>query len=117
MLAFLGHDAREERLNRGASLGSVRQEYKSGPVFPRRRQGNANPRRLLAQETVGHLDQKAGAIAGVGFAAGRAAVLKVDEDVERLANDAVRAPAFDVDDKTDAAGIMFEGRVVKALSR
>ena len=69
----------------------------------------------LLEELVRDLHQNPGAIARVRLAAARAAVAQIHEDRERLADDLVRFPALDVDDKADAAGVVFETRIVQAL--
>ena len=61
----------------------------------------------LAQEPIRHLDQDAGAVAGVGLAAAGAAVLQVDQDLQAALDDAVRRAALDVDDEADAAGVVL----------
>ena len=43
---------------------------------------------LLAEEPVRHLDQNAGAVAGVHLAAARAAMQQVDQQLQRLLDDA-----------------------------
>jgi len=43
-------------------------------------------------------------------------VEQVDENLQRLAHDRVGAPALDVHDEADAAGIVLAARVVQALS-
>jgi hypothetical protein len=69
----------------------------------------------LLQEQVRHLDENAGAIAGIVLAAAGAPVAKVDQDGESVADDRVGFAPFDVDDETDAAGIVFILGVVQAL--
>ena len=66
-------------------------------------------------ERVGHLQQDAGAIAGIGFAAAGAAVVEVLQYLDRLLEDPVRLVALDVDDETDSASIVFVARIVEAL--
>ena len=82
----------------------MRQEHEAGAV---RAGGGQRERHDLAQERVGHLNQDAGAVTGVRLAAAGAAVLQVDEDLQRLRDDVVRALALDVDDEADAAGVVF----------
>ena len=69
----------------------------------------------LAEEPIGRLNQDAGAVARVGFAAARAAVLEVDEHLEPALDDGVRSHALDVDDEPDAAGVVFVAGVIQAL--
>ena len=64
-----------------------------------------------------HLQQDAGAVAGVDLAATRAAMVEVLEDLDALLDDGVRFAALDVHDEADAAGVMLELRVVEALLR
>ena len=72
---------------------------------------------LLGEEAVRHLDQDAGAVAGVLLAAAGAAVLEVQEDLEPLLDDACDLRPFDVDHEADAAGVVLVLRVVKTLRR
>ena len=85
------------------------------PYWPRLGQLDAERARHLAQEAVRHLDQDAGAVAGVRLAAARAAVQQVDQQLQPLLDDRVRAPALHVDDEADAAGVVLVPRIVEAL--
>jgi hypothetical protein len=62
-----------------------------------------------------HLQEDAGAVAGVGLAAARAAMVEVEQGLHRLLNDRMGPPAFDVDHEPYPARLVFEPRVVKAL--
>ena len=64
-----------------------------------------------------NLHENPRAIARVGLATTGSAVIEVDQDRQCIANDLVRFPAFDVNNKTDSAGIVFELRVIKSLFR
>ena len=64
---------------------------------------------------MGHLEQDAGAVAGVGLAAARAAMVEVFQHLNRLLQDLVRLPPFDIDNKADATGVVLEPRIVQAL--
>ncbi len=66
-------------------------------------------------EAVGHLHEDAGAVAGVGLGAGRAAVVQVAHRGERLVDDRVALAALHVDDEPDAARVVLEARVVEPL--
>src|SRR5262249_53463027 len=94
----------------------ARQEREAGAVLRRGRQHDAEARARLAEELVGHLQEDAGAVAGVGLAPAGAAVKEVDEDLQRLAHDGVRLSPLDVDDETDAAGVVLVARIVETLS-
>ena len=61
------------------------------------------------------LEEDAGAVAGIVFAAAGATVVEVDEDLERLTDDVMRFAALNVNQETNAAGVMFELWVVEAL--
>ena len=101
-------------LDRVAVARVARQEHEARAVRPRRRQ---RERHDLAQERVRHLDEDAGAVARVGLAAARAAVLEIDQDAQRLAHDVVRAVSLHVDDEADAAGVVLGARIVQTLTR
>ena len=104
LLTLVGDNRGEQFLDGGPGRGVVGQEDQPDAVLAARRQRGG---RHLAQELVGRLDQDAGAVAGVHFTSTRAAVTEVDEDLQRLLDDGVRLPPFDVDDKADAAGIVL----------
>ena len=63
---------------------------------------------LLAEEPVGHLQKDAGAVAGGALEAHAAAVLEVDEDRQGVVDHLVAAPALDVGEGADAAGVVLE---------
>ena len=96
-------------------VGLRGRKHEPAAVFARAGQGDA---RLLArfdEERVGHLQQHAGAIAGVGLAAAGAAVVEVLQHLDRLLQDLVRLAALDVDHEADAAGVVLEPGIVEAL--
>ena len=88
----------------------VGEEHEPGAVGTCRRQRKGHG---LTQKAVGHLDQDAGAVAGAGVGAAGAAVFEVDQQVERVADDRVRALALDVGDEADAAGVVLVSRSVQ----
>ena len=47
----------------------------------------------------------------------RAAMFEVAQNVDRVVDDLMRLAALDVGDEADAAGILFEGGIVKSLGR
>ena len=67
------------------------------------------------QELVRRLDENARAVAGIGLATAGAAVIQVQQYLQRLLNDGMGLPALDVDHEAYAAGLMFKLRVVQAL--
>ena len=76
--------------------------------------GGKVERHHLAEKPIRHLDQDAGAVAGVRIGSAGAAVFEVDEEVEGRADYRVRARALDVGDKADAARVMFFTGAIEA---
>ena len=114
----LGLDDLLEALLQAAALDPVaRQEDQPAAVLARLGQGDAGLLAGFLQEGVRHLDQDAGAVAGVGLRAGRAAVVEVLQDLDRLPQDLVRLAALHVDHEADAARVVLEPRVVESLLR
>ena len=64
-----------------------------------------------------HLQQNAGAVAGVFFTAARAAMIEILQHRERLLDDLVGLFTFDIDHEADAAGVVLETRIVQPLFR
>src|SRR3972149_1204506 len=91
------------------------QEHHADGVLAAVRQVDVERRALLVEELVRHLDEKAGAVAGARVGATGAAVAEVDEHLQPLGDDLVRALAADVGDEADAAGIVLLRGVVEAL--
>jgi hypothetical protein len=114
----LGLDDLLEALLQPAALDPVaRQEDEAAAVLAGGGQRDARLLADLLEEGVRHLQQHAGAVAGVGLGAGCAAVVQVLQDLDRLLQDLVRLAALDVDHEADAAGVVLEPRVVEALLR
>ena len=103
-LSFLGHDAFDQRAERRARRLGGGQEDQAGAVGSGgwQREGGDLP-----QEPIGHLKQDAGAVAGVGIGASGAAVLQVNQQVECLPHDGMRAVALEVGHEPNAAGVVF----------
>ena len=59
------------------------------------------------------MQQNAGTVTGERIGAHRAAVVQIVQDLQPLLEDAVTGAVFDIDDETDAAGIMLGARVVQ----
>ena len=72
-------------------------------------------RHFLAQEPVRDLQEDAGAVTGVRFAAAAATVVEVHQDVEGLTDEAVGGGPLQVGDEADAAGAVVEGGIVQPL--
>ena len=71
--------------------------------------------RLLAKEAVGHLEQHAGAIAGVALEALATAVLEVHEHRQGIVKRLVAAHAFELGDGANAARIMLVAGAIQPL--
>ncbi len=112
-LPFLLDDARDAILDPIAVGLVMRQEDQPCAVLPGRGQRR---RRTGAQECVGHLNQDAGTVAGVLLTSAGAAMFQIDQDLQRVLDDLVRARSLDVHDKSHAAGIVLGAGVVQTLS-
>jgi hypothetical protein len=111
-LPFLGDDARENLLDARPRAGVGRQEHGAGAIAALWREVETGCRSNPAQEAIRHLDQDAGAVAGVHFASARAAVLQVDQYLEAAGDDGVGSPSGDIDDEPNTAGVVLERRIV-----
>jgi hypothetical protein len=90
LLAFGLHDLLEALLDLAAHGRVARQEDDAAAVLALRGQRDARLATDVLVETVRHLQQHAGSVAGVGLRAARAAVIEVLEDLDRLLEDPVR---------------------------
>ena len=93
----------------------LRHEQRADGVVAGLRQLESDLGGLAREEGVRDLHQNAGAVAGARIGADRAAMLEVAENVDRVGDDLMRLLALDVGDEADAAGILLQARVVKAL--
>jgi hypothetical protein len=69
----------------------------------------------LPEKPVRKLQENARTVTGIRFAAAGAAMIEVDEDRKRLANDLMGLYAFHVNYEPDAAGIVLELRIIETL--
>ncbi len=116
-LPLLGHHAGEDLLARLRLLRIAGKEDQPGPVVPGRGKGEAQAPRLALEEGVRHLDEDAGAVAGVDLAAAGPAVEQVLQHGEGLAHDGVRLPPLHVHDEAHAARVVLVPWIVQALRR
>jgi len=79
------------------------------------RQSDSRLARDGLKELVGHLQQDPGAVAGIGFTTTGSAVIKIEQDPQRLLDNGVGLATLDVDHETDSAGVMLKLRIVKTL--
>jgi hypothetical protein len=108
---FLRDELLEKALDGDTRIRVPRQEHEPDTVLTL---GRECERRDLPEKPIRHLQQDAGAVAGVGLAAAGAAMPEVHQHLQCLAHDCVRAPALDVHDEADAAGVVLVQRIVEA---
>src|ERR1019366_9629173 len=114
-LALGLHDALKGLLDPAADGLVAREKNQPGAVLPGRRQRDS---RLLAdflEKLVWELQQHARAVAGVGLAAGRAAMIEIGQDLQRLLQDRVGLASMQIHHEADAACIMLKPRIVEPL--
>jgi hypothetical protein len=111
------HDLLEAFLDAPPQRRVTRQKHDAAAVGAGLGQLDARLLRRFDEEAMRHLQQDAGAVAGIDLRPACAAVIQVCEHLQGLLQDAVRFAAFDIDDETDAARIVLERRVVQALLR
>ena len=116
-LAFFLDDRLQPAFAAAALLGVRRQKHHAHAVRAGVGKVESGRGAGFGQEAMRSLEQDAGAVARAFFAAAGAAVVQIGENGQALLDDVVRAPALDVDDETDAAGVVLEARVVEPLPR
>ena len=89
------------------------QVHHAHAVLAGRRQGDAHALGFVGQELVRHLDEDAGSVSRIGFAAAGATMVEIAEDLEPLLNHRVGLGSLDVGDKADATSVVFEVRPVE----
>ena len=114
-LAFGTHGAFDLFLTGQARSRFLRQKDHADAVVAGLRQGDALLRHFLAQVGVWNLDQDTGPVAHQRVGADGAPVIQVFQDLQALFDDRVALLPLDVCDKTDTAGVVLVGRVVKPL--
>lgn len=72
---------------------------------------------LRAQESVGNLDENAGTVTRQRISAYCATMAEISKNFQALADRMVTFAILDIDDKADAAGVMFITRVIETLGR
>ena len=98
-------------------LGLVlRQEYHAHGVAVALGQVEAECLGLFLEEAVGHLEENAAAVARLGVAAARAAMGEVNQHLEAVLDQLVAAPAVDIAQKPDPAGVVFIRWIVQSLA-
>ena len=62
-----------------------------------------------------HLEQDSRTVTGIFFAAARPAVIEILQNRQRLLDDFMGFLTLDIDDESDATGIVLKPRIIKAL--
>ena len=114
-LPFGLDDLLEAFLEAPALRHVARQKHQAAGVLAGTRQRDAPLFADVREKVVRHLQQHAGPIPGVGFAAAGTAVIEVAEHPEALLQNLMGFAALHIHDEADAAGVMFEPRVIKTL--
>ena len=115
-LPLLGDHLRDDVVNPAPLLPIGRQEAHADAVLAGARKRYARLARHQAQRRMRYLDQHAGAVAGVGIAAEGAAVVQVRQHLQGVVEHLPGTAAVHVDDEPDAAGVVFAGGIVQALT-
>ena len=115
-LPLLGTDPLEDLDRSGAPPVVGGEEHDPHAVIARFGEPNACLRGHPLQEPVRHLDEEARAVARVGVRAGGSPVGEVHEHLEPAGDDVVGLSTVDVADEADAAPVVLEAGIVKALS-
>ncbi len=111
------HDLFEAFFQLAALAGIARQEDQPAAIFARGGKRKAIAFGHALQKAVWNLQQDAGTVTRVDFAAAGAAMIQIAQYLDGLLQDAMRFAPLDVHDEADPAGIVLVGRVVKALFR
>ncbi len=113
--SFLTDDLREQLLAVSLVVQIGRQEYHPYAISAVGRQADVELVALVGEKAVRSLEQDAGPVAGILLAPAGAPMFEVEEDLDRLLDEVVRFAALQIDNETDAAGIMLVLRIVQSL--
>jgi hypothetical protein len=113
LLSFFFHDPLDQQPTLLPFGRDPRQKHESGAVLACGGKCNAERCGDPPEKSVGRLDQNAGTISCIRFAAARATVQQVDEDLQTFLDDGMRPASLDVDDEADAAGVVLVAWVVQ----
>jgi hypothetical protein len=91
-------------------------EDHANPVSPGLSKDDPQPAGFGGEKLVRHLDQDACTVARYSVAAGRAPVLKVEQNAVAQLKDAVRPRAINVDNRTYAARALLACGLIKPVS-
>ncbi len=115
LLAFGAHRLLEEPVDRVPAVLARGQEDHARAVAAALRQREAELLAFAPEERVRRLEEDPGAVPRVLLRSGGAAVLQVEEHLQRLQHDVVRGASLDVGHESEAAGIVLQRRIVEPL--
>ena len=113
--ALLAQHAVDDLLDFGAHTGIARHEELADAVLLRLRQVHSELGAFLDEELVRDLHKNAASIAELGIRADGAAMVEVQQDLQRLFDDLVCLAIVQVGDEADAAGVASMQRIEEAL--
>jgi hypothetical protein len=103
-LAFFGDHVLQDLFARAPLGGVARQEHLADGEAPPLRNVETESLCFAAKESIGELDQDAGAVAGIGIRATRCAMRQPTQNFETVIDDLAGFRTGDIGDESDAAG-------------
>src|SRR5215813_7239710 len=116
-LTLAGDNFRQDLFELPALFSLIRQEDLSHAVLAWVWQMKPEPFTGVLKKGMRNLHQNTRTVAGILFATAGPPMIEVLQNGQRLIDDLVGFFTLNVDDKTDAASIMFESGIVKTLFR
>ena len=113
--AFLRELRGDDCLRLGAGGVVAGHEELADAIVLRGGQGHAKASAFLHEEVMGNLHEDAAAVAELGIRAHRAAMVKIEQDLQALLDDGVGLAVVQVGDEADAAGVLAMGGIKEAL--
>ena len=117
MLALLDDKAFEVLDAERAGFFVLRQKAHGDRIIARRRQGDANRLGPIAIKRVGNLDQYARAVAQQRVSAHRAAMVKIEQNLQAAFDRIMGFHPLDIRNKANATSVMLIAHVIQSLIR
>src|SRR5205085_757030 len=114
-LAFFGDDFFKKLFTLRALFGVRREKDEARAILAWTRKFEADLLAGLREKGVRHLDEDTSAVPRVGFATASPPMIEVHQDLQPLLDDLMGLASLDIDDEANAAGVVFELRIVKTL--
>ena len=112
--ALLLHDDFKHLLGLAALQAVLWEEKHADPVIPLFSKGKIPFLHSLREKPVRNLEQDTYAVAGLAFGVLSGPVLQLFHDLQGVVHGLMALAALDVHHGSDAAGVMFKGRIVQA---